>query len=100
MVFITLLIYIKSGQEAVFHEFEALAIPIIAKYNGQLLLRTRPTNQTIIEQNMPSPYEIHLIEFATEGDFQNFLKDKERKSFLHLKKQSIQSSVLFKGEKF
>ena len=99
MVFITLLINIKAGQEAIFHEFEALAIPIIAKYNGRLLLRTRPISQTIIEQNMPSPYEIHLIEFSTETDFQNFLKDKERQAFLHLKEQSIQSSILVKGKR-
>ena len=100
MVFITLLIYTQAGQEAIFHEFEALAIPIISKYNGRLLFRTRPNAATIIEQNMKSPYEIHLIEFTAETDFQNFLKDKERQAFLHLKKQSIQSTILIKGEKF
>lgn len=89
MIFVTLLIYIKNGQEAVFHQFEALAIPIIAKYNGRLLLRTRPSSDTIIEQNPPSPYEIHLIEFATETDFQNFLLDKERQAFLHLRGKNL-----------
>ena len=35
MIYITQLIYIKEGQEKMFHEFEDVAIPIIAKYNGK-----------------------------------------------------------------
>ncbi len=99
MIYITQLIYIKQGQEAVFDEFESVAIPIISKYNGRLLFRIRPTSETIIEKNGDSPYEVHLIEFDSEADFQNFLKDEERRSFLHLKEQSIEISLLIKGEK-
>lgn len=39
MLYITQLIYIREGQESVFHQFEDVAIPIISKYNGRLLLR-------------------------------------------------------------
>jgi hypothetical protein len=31
MIYITQLIYVKPGQEAVFDEFEKVAIPIVAK---------------------------------------------------------------------
>lgn len=31
MLYITQLIYIKEGQEAIFHRFEDIAIPIISK---------------------------------------------------------------------
>lgn len=99
MIYITQLIYIKQGQEAVFDEFESVAIPIISKYNGRMLFRIRPTKETIIERNIDSPYEVHLTEFDSEEDFQNFLKDEERKSFLHLKEQSIKTAILIKGEK-
>lgn len=99
MIFITQLIYIKEGQEAIFHQFEDIAIPAILKYNGQLLLRVRPDEKSIIEKNMEQPYEIHLVEFATENDFKNFMLDKERKQFLHLKEQSIKSAILIKGTK-
>lgn len=99
MIHITQLIYIKQGQEAVFDEFESIAIPIISKYNGRLLFRIRPTEETVIERNIDSPYEIHLTEFDSEMDFQNFMKDEERKSFLHLKEKSIEMSILIKGEK-
>ena len=97
MIFLTQLIYIKDKQEKVFNEFEAIAIPIILRYNGRLLLRVRPTENSFIEYNIDKPYEIHLVEFASEQDFQNFTKDEERKQFLHLKEQSIKSVLLIKG---
>lgn len=99
MFYITQLIYIKDGQKDVFHQFEDLAIPIIAKYNGRLLLRIRPTEYTFIEHTIDKPYEIHLVEFDSEQDFLNFSKDETRKQFLHLKEQSIKSALLIKGTK-
>ncbi len=99
MLFITQLIYIIEGQENVFHQFEDIAIPAILKYNGRLLLRVRPTENSFVETNMGKPYEIHLVEFATEKDFDDFMKDEERKRFLYLKEQSIQSVMLIKGKR-
>lgn len=97
MIYLTQLICIKEGQENTFHQFEALAIPIISKYNGRLLLRIRPTENEIIEKNIESPYEIHLVEFPNDSDFKSFALDEERKKFLHLKEQSIRSVLLIKG---
>jgi uncharacterized protein (DUF1330 family) len=99
MIYLTQLIYIIEGQEAIFHQFEDIAIPAILKYNGRLLLRVRPEKNSIIESNIDKPYEIHLVEFETEQDFINFSKDEERKKFLHLKEQSVKSVWLMKGEK-
>jgi uncharacterized protein (DUF1330 family) len=99
MIFITQLIYIVEGQEKVFDEFESVAIPTILKYNGRLLLRVRPTENNFIENHIEKPYEIHLIEFETQQDFDNFMKDEERKKFLHLKEQSIKASILIQGAK-
>ena len=99
MIFITQLIYLIEGQETVFDEFENIAIPTILKYNGKLLLRVRPSENSFIETNMEKPYEIHFVEFAAETDFDNFMKDEERKRFLHLKEQSIKSVILIKGTK-
>jgi uncharacterized protein (DUF1330 family) len=99
MTYITQLIYIKEGQEAVFHQFEDVAIPIISKYNGRLLLRIRPDENSYVENSIEKPYEVHIVEFENEQDFKNFMQDDERKKFLHLKEQSIKTSVLFKGER-
>ena len=81
-----------------FDQFEAMAIPIIAKYNGRLLFRLRPSSEDFIEAQIEKPYEIHLVEFDTAEDFQRFMLDEERKQFLYLKEASIRASVLYKGE--
>lgn len=99
MIILTQLVFIKPGQEEVFHQFEDVAIPLIKKYNGALLLRLRPDAQSFIESSMDKPYEIHLVQFDADTDFQNFMQDEERKKFLHLKEQSIQASILYKGVK-
>jgi len=99
MIHITQLIYLKEGQEEVFDEFEDIAIPIISKYNGRLLLRVRPHENAFIAYTIDKPYEIHLVEFDSEEDFKKFGQDDERKRFLHLKEQSIKSSLLIQGKK-
>src|SRR5437762_4213354 len=99
MIYIIQLIYIKEGQEIVFHQFEDIAIPIISKYNGRLLLRIRPNENSLIEYSIDKPYEIHIVEFDSEQDFENFKKDEQRKKFLHLKEQSIKTLVLIQGMK-
>ena len=99
MIYITQLIYIIKGQEQVFDQFESVAIPLISRYNGQLLFRCRPTPDTVIEHSTEVPYEIHLVQFNEESDFERFMKDEERKKFLHLKEQSIKSVLLVKGAK-
>jgi len=100
MICITQLIYIKPGMEAVFNEFENAAIPIIAKYNGRMLCRIRPSAESFIELTIGQPYEIHLVEFNSQYDFENFMIDETRKQFLHLKEQSIRSSIIYKGENY
>ena|SRR3569833_2848316 len=99
MVYITQLIYIKEGQEGKFHQFEDVAIPLISKYNGRLMLRIRPGNEAYIETTIDKPYEVHLVEFDAESDFEAFMRDEERKKFLHLKERSIKAVMLIKGEK-
>lgn len=99
MIFITQLVYVKEGEEKAFHEFEDIAIPTISKYNGRLLLRVRPTIETFIENQIERPYEIHLVEFDEEQDFENFKRDEDRRKYLHLKEQSISSVLLIKGNK-
>lgn len=99
MLYITQLIYVIEGQESVFNDFEARAIPIIEKYNGELMLRIRPDAGSYIDASIEPPYEIHLVRFASESDFSEFKADPERKQYLHLKEKSIRESFLIKGEK-
>ncbi len=99
MIYILQLVYIKEGQEQVFYQFEDVAIPLISKYRGRLLLRIRPGENSFIEHSIEKPYEVHLVEFDSEENFKDFIDDDERKNFLHLKEQSIKTSILIKGIK-
>lgn len=99
MIYVTQFIYLVPGQEEVFDQFEAVAIPLIGKYNGRMLFRLRPDDAAYVEVSIEKPYEIHFVEFDSEQDFRNFAGDEERKKFLHLKEQSIRSSVLYQGVK-
>ncbi len=100
MIVVTQLIYIHKGQETVFDEFEAVAIPAISRYNGRLLFRLRPAADAYIESDIEPPYEIHMVEFAQEADLTAFMQDEERKRFLNLKEQSVRSMMLVKGENY
>ena len=97
MIYITQLIYIKEGQEEQFYEFENVVLPLLWKYNGQLLLRLRPTNSTFVDNSIEPPFEIHLVAFETEQGLEQYQQDEVRKSYLHLKEQSVKSVVLIKG---
>jgi antibiotic biosynthesis monooxygenase (ABM) superfamily enzyme len=99
MIYITQLIYIIPGQEEIFNQFEDIAIPLISKYNGRLLLRVRPSENAFIEHHIAKPYEIHFVVFDTQQDFENFKQDEERNKYLHLKEQSIKESIMFQGTK-
>ena len=55
------------------------------------MLRLRPDSTSFIENNLEKPYEIHLVEFSTDNDFEAFMKDEDRKKFLYLKEQYIKS---------
>jgi hypothetical protein len=48
---------------------------------------------------MEVPYEIHLVSFNTEADFNAFMVDQQRTKYVHLKEESIRVSFLVKGEK-
>lgn len=78
-LFITQLIYVLEGEQKVFDEFESIAIPIISKYNGMLLLRVRPDQNAFVEYHIDRPYEIHLVSFDSPQDFEKFKQDSERK---------------------
>ena len=97
MVVITQLIYLHPGKEIVFDEFEAMAIPLIGKHGGELLLRLRPTQDGVIAGSIDVPYEIHLVRFPSDVALARFTADPERQGLLHLKNDSVRSSLVVRG---
>ncbi len=98
MIYFTQLIYLRPGGEAIFDQFENVALPLIAQYNGQLLMRVRPQEADFVEINFDRPYEIHLVSFESRSDFERFAQDPSRQQFLHLKDQSVEKVVLIEGK--
>jgi uncharacterized protein (DUF1330 family) len=97
MIYLTQLIYIHPGKEETFHQFEDLALALLGKYQGRLLLRLRPSAEQFIEGELEMPYEVHLVSFPQQSDFDAFKQDKERESFLHLKEAAVSKVVLIQG---
>jgi hypothetical protein len=97
MIYLTQLIYVKEGHEDTFFEFENMVLPLLWKYKGQLLLRIRPTSSTFVGNSIEPPFEIHLVAFENEEGLEQYQRDETRKSYLHLKEQSVKSVVLIKG---
>ena len=98
MIYLTQLIFVKKGKEEIFHEFENFAIPLMEKYKGRIIHRLRPQKENYISSSAEQPYEIHFISFDSEDDLQSFLQDDTRQNFMHLKNESVQSSILIKGK--
>lgn len=99
MIYLTQLIFVKKGKEAVFHKFEDFAIPLMEKYNGKIIYRIRPEEDNFIAGEKEKPYEIHFISFDSEADLKRFLKDDSRLKLVHLKEESVKSIFLVKGTK-
>jgi hypothetical protein len=97
MLILTQLIYLHPDKHEVFEEFERHALALLAKYRGELLLRLRPTPDSVIASQIEVPYEIHLVRFASADDFAQFTQDDERKRFLHLKDEAVRTSWLVQG---
>jgi uncharacterized protein (DUF1330 family) len=97
MLYYTQLIFIKENQEQTFNLFEDKVLPLLKKYNGELIYRTKLDKNLVIESSIGTPYELHIITFATKEDFNAYKNDEERIRYLHLKETSIQKALLIEG---
>lgn len=97
MVYLTQLVYVHDGCEAMFHEFEDIVLPLLAKYRGELLLRLRPDSASKIAGSDELPYELHVVRFESEDDVLRYSNDEERQRALRLKDQSVKSTLVIQG---
>jgi hypothetical protein len=97
MIYYTQIIFLKTGQEDIFNEFEEKVLPLLNRHNGKLLYRIRPAKTCVIATGWGYPYEIHLVSFLSRKDFEAYRDDKERLQYLHLKDQSVEKILLIEG---
>ena len=97
MVYLTQLIYVHAGREAGFEEFEAIVLPLLARYRGELMLRLRPDAAAHVGGSLAPPYEVHLVRFESEADLERYTNDPERQRAIRLKDESVRETILVKA---
>lgn len=83
--------------EADFERFEAIVLPRLNAYSGELVLRLRTDPASKIGGTAELPYEVHIVRFESDEDLDRYSQDEERKRWLHLKSSSVRSALLIKG---
>jgi antibiotic biosynthesis monooxygenase (ABM) superfamily enzyme len=96
-LYLTLLIFVKPGEEETFQAYEDKVLPLLQHYKGELLYRIRPDTKSIIHATEEQPYEIHLIRFASKTDFEHYKQDKERNIYSPLFRQSVTKVILLES---
>jgi antibiotic biosynthesis monooxygenase (ABM) superfamily enzyme len=97
LLYVTQLVYLHPGKEDVFHAFEDTVLPLLKKYDGELLLRLRPSRESFIAGSLDGPYEVHLIRFPNEASLAAYARDEERERVLSLKNEAVRATLLVKG---
>ncbi len=92
-IFLTVLLYIHSGEEKTFVDYESKVLPLLDPHGGRLEKRLRISDQAEAEK----PFEVHLIQFPSEDAFQAFQEDPIRKQWTSLGERAIRRVVIWKG---
>ena len=92
---VSVFIYIYRETDKEFLEYESLVLPLLEKHNGRLLQRFRPSDENIFPAGKNVPFEIHVIEFDTETDFESYKNDPKRKKHSALAEKCIKKTEIF-----
>ncbi len=63
-----------------------------------MVLRLKVDESNAIESSGALPNEIHFVEFESEESFKSYSTDEERLKYIHLKEQSVSSSLNILGK--
>ena len=96
MLHFTLLIFTKEGKEAAFAAYEEKVLPLLARYNGQLLYRMQPGADDAVNGEMP--YEIHILGFNSRADYQNYMQSPQRRALEYMRQEAIEKIITVEGD--
>ncbi|QNF34473.1 DUF1330 domain-containing protein [Adhaeribacter swui] len=97
-LYLTLLVYVRKGEEETFLKYEDQVLPLLPQYYGELVYRIRPDKSNFVHATDELPYEIHLLTFPTTQDFENFRQDPERLKHQPLFTKSVRKVLLLPGQ--
>jgi len=93
-LYLTVLLYLKAGQQDQFHEYERLVKPLIERYGGRFEHVIKPTQ---VMGSLPRPDEIHLLSFPSEESFQQYRDDPNLPGIAHLRAESVEETIIISG---
>lgn len=93
MIYISQFIFVKSGQEEKFYQFENEVLPLLIEYGGRVVYRIRPKECDFINSDGRKPHEIHLVSFKDLDGLNRYKNDKRRLQFAHLKNESVDMTI-------
>jgi antibiotic biosynthesis monooxygenase (ABM) superfamily enzyme len=86
-------LYLHSGHEAEFVQFEAAAAEIMQHYGGTIERRIGVAPSS--GENLP--YEVHILSFPDERSFQGYRTDPDLEALRDLRTIAIRETVLWFG---
>ena len=86
-------LYIHSGREAEFDQFEAAAARIMARHGGAIDRRIRIARAA--GDNLP--HEVHIVTFPDDASFQRYRADPELHGLAELRARAIRETVVWTG---
>lgn len=93
-IYMTVLIYLKEGQEAVFHEYERQAAKVMARHNGRFEQLIKPDT---VNGDLPLPNEIHILSFATSDGFASYRQDPDSAALAPMRIASVEKAIFLQG---
>lgn len=98
-IYITLLVFIREGEADRFLQYEDRVLPLLSKYNGELLYRIRPQPSNFVHPTTDDqPFEIHVLTFPNPAAFEDYRQDKERLSYFPLFQKAVRQVILLQSE--
>jgi len=88
---IQIIVLLEINDQASFRKFEAKAITIMGKYQGQLLSAFTP-NKT--ESTLPKIDEVHCLQFPTLDAFKRYRRDPELKNLAELREKGLSKTTV------
>lgn len=83
-------LWIVDEQEALFNEYETIAMKIMSNYGGKLL------SATVIHETSAKnlPNEVHILEFPNLQSFENYKSDGELKGLTDMRSKCIHTTEI------
>lgn len=82
-VTICVLLWVKSGQEELFVEYENCALGIASAHGAVILSRVRRNELSNF------PYEVQVLQFPSQDEFQKFMEDPARPELGPMRDEAI-----------